>query len=41
MAIVEVSGMKYHMGDSLVPRWDGLKDGKLTKFDEDRFYVVD
>ena len=41
MAIVKVAGMQYHMGDSLKPKWDNLKDGKLTKFDEDRFYVVD
>ncbi len=41
MVVVEVSGMKYHMGDSLKPKWDNLKDGKLTKHDEDRFYVVD
>ncbi len=41
MAIVEVRGMKYHMGDRLVPKWDNLKDGKLTECDEDRFYVID
>jgi len=41
MAVVEVSSMKYHMGDNLKPKWDNLKDGKLTISDEDRFYVVD
>ncbi len=41
MAIVKVRGMEYHMGDRLVPKWDNLRNGKLTEHDEDRFYVVD
>jgi len=41
MAVVEVRGNSYHMGDGLKGIWDKLKDGKLSKVDEDRFYVVD
>jgi hypothetical protein len=41
MAVVEVKGMSYHIGDNLKEKWDNLKDGKLTKYDEDRFYVTD
>jgi len=41
MAVVEVKGVGYHMGDYLKTIWDRLKDGKLTKHDEDRFYVTD
>ena len=41
MVVVEVRGTTYHMGDKIKPKWDRLKDGKLTKIDEDRFYIVD
>lgn len=41
MAVVEVRGVSYHMGDNIKPKWDNLKDGKLTEYDEDRFYVTD
>lgn len=41
MAVVKVKGTGYHIGDNLKSKWDKLKDGKLTKHDEDRFYVID
>lgn len=41
MAIVEVSGISYHMDDKLKENWDKIKDGGLSKVDEDRFYIVD
>ncbi len=41
MAVVKVKGVGYHIGDNLKSKWDKLKDGKLTKYDEDRFYVTD
>lgn len=39
--VVEVRGVTYHMGAGLQKKWDKLKDGKLKKIDEDRFYIVD
>jgi len=41
MAVVEVRGMEYHIDNGTKAKWDALKDGGLTKVDEDRFYVVD
>ncbi len=41
MAVVKVSGTTYHMNDNLVKKWDSLKDGKLSKLDEDRVYITD
>ena len=41
MTVVEVRGVTYHMGDSLIKKWDSLKNGKLKTYDEDRFYVAD
>jgi len=41
MAVVKVKEMQYHMSDLLKPKWDSLKNGKLAKYDEDRFYVTD
>lgn len=41
MAVVEVRGATYHMDNSLVKKWDDVKDGDLAKYDEDRFYIVD
>lgn len=41
MGIVKVREQKYHMGDGLIKKWNSLKDGKLKKYDEDRFYVAD
>lgn len=41
MTVVNVKGQKYHMDKKLKPKWDRLKDGKLTKVDEDRFYICD
>ena len=39
--VVEVRGVSYHMGAGLQRKWDSLKDGGVTKIDEDRFYVTD
>ena len=41
MAIVKVKGISYHMDNSLKEKWDKLKEGGLSKIDEDRFYVTD
>lgn len=41
MVIVEVHGIEYHMEEANKKVWDNLSQGKLTKYDEDRFYVVD
>jgi len=41
MVVVEVRGATYHMDEKLVKKWDKLKDGRLAKYDEDRFYIVD
>lgn len=29
------------MNQKLIEKWDKIKDGKLSKYDEDRFYIVD
>jgi len=39
--VVEVRGKSYHLDTKLRIRWDKLKDGKLSVWDEDRFYIVD
>jgi predicted ABC-type ATPase len=41
MVVVTVRGQHYHMDDKLVAKWDKTKDGRLAKYDEDRFYIVD
>jgi hypothetical protein len=41
MAVVTILNSDYHIDDKLKKRWDLIKDGKLTKADEDRVYVVD
>jgi hypothetical protein len=41
MAVVNVRGTEYSIADNLVKKWDKIKDGKLAKLDEDRFYIVD
>jgi len=41
MAVVEVRGMSYHMNDKVKKNWDSIKGGNLSKWDEDRFYIVD
>lgn len=39
--VVEVRGTTYFMDKHLIKRWNDLKDGRLAKYDEDRFYIVD
>jgi hypothetical protein len=39
--VVDVRGESYHLDKRLKVKWDKLKDGKLAKYDEDRFYIVD
>ena len=41
MVVVNIRNSSYSMPDNLKNKWDNLKDGKLAKFDEDRFYIVD
>lgn len=41
MVVVTVGGESYYMNPKLKARWDKIKDGKLTKIDDDRVYVVD
>ena len=41
MAVVEVEGNTYHIHNRLKSRWDEIKDGKLTKEDDDRVFIVD
>lgn len=41
MALVEVSGMTYHVDNNLYIKWNKIKDGKLKKMDNDRVYIVD
>ena len=41
MTVVEVCGATYHMDEKLKVKWDRLRDGRLAKYDEDRFYIVD
>lgn len=41
MATVEVEGMTYHIHNKLKNKWDEIKDGKLTKEDDDRVLIVD
>lgn len=41
MTIVNVRRSSYHMDDSLIKKWDKLRNGNLAKYDEDRFYIVD
>ena len=41
MGIVNVLGSTYHMNNNLIKKWDLIKDGKITKKDEDRVYVTD
>src|SRR3990167_11057997 len=41
MVVVSVRGMTYHMNETCKTIWDKIKDGKLTKLDEDRVYCVD
>ena len=41
MVVVDVCGQKYHLDPKTQAVWDDLKDGKVAKFDEDRFYIVD
>ena len=41
MVVVTVRGASYYMDAGLKEKWDNLKDGKLKKYDEDRFYIVD
>lgn len=41
MVVIEVKGSSYHLDDGSKEKWDSLKDGKLAKWDEDRFYIVD
>ena len=41
MVIVTVAGEKYSVDKGLYRKWDGIKDGKLKKLDEDRVYIVD
>ena len=41
MAIIDIEGTTYHMNNNLIKKWDNIKDGKLSKIDEDRVYIVD
>jgi hypothetical protein len=41
MGIVSVSGSSYHMNDKLIKKWDKIKDGKITRSDDDRVYITD
>jgi hypothetical protein len=41
MVVVEVKGASYHIADKLKEKWDKIKDGKLTKQDDDRVFIVD
>lgn len=41
MVIVNVRGTDYFIDPENKKKWDALKDGKLAKIDEDRFYVTD
>jgi len=41
MGIVKINNSTYHMNDNLIKKWDNIKDGKLSKIDEDRVYIVD
>lgn len=41
MVKVNVRETSYYMNEKIKDKWDNLKDGKLTKNDEDRVYVVD
>jgi len=41
MVLVEVRGNSYYMNKKLHLLWSNLKDGKLTKRDDDRCYIVD
>jgi len=41
MAQVTVGGETYYINEKLKRIWDDLKDGKLTKVDNDRVYIVD
>lgn len=41
MAVVSVHGTEYHIDDKLKPKWDRIKDGKLTKEDDDKVFIVD
>ena len=41
MAVVEIEGNTYHLNNRLKSRWDEIKDGKLTKEDDDRVFIVD
>lgn len=39
--VVKVRDSEYHIDEKLIKKWDNLKDGKLAKYDEDRFYITD
>lgn len=41
MVVVEVKGTSYYMNKKLKVKWDKIKDGQLTKIDDDRFFIVD
>lgn len=41
MVQVEVKGAKYYLNPRLKKIWDNLKDGNLSKLDEDRVYITD
>lgn len=41
MVVVDVCGQKYHMDPKTKKAWDEFKGGKIAKYDEDRFYIVD
>lgn len=41
MAVVEVAGTSYHIDEKLKEKWDRIKDGKLTKEDDDKVFIVD
>jgi len=41
MGISEINKSTYHINNNLIKKWDYLKDGRLSKIDEDRVYIVD
>lgn len=41
MAVVDVAGTSYHVDDKLKEKWDRIKDGRLTKEDDDKVFIVD
>jgi hypothetical protein len=41
MAVVNVLDTEYHIDNKLKATWDKIREGKLTKIDEDRVFIVD